>query len=246
MPPELIQRTIGNFVHLVNVQIFEAGETQGSQTPEIKLLQPGSARGAREGRTRRGPRACGHRRPGGVRGARPRAHPDPHGRRNPPGPRSRAGADRAGRWRRRSPRREARAARCQSEALRRFGRRAGDRGAGALIATVAPGVVDFLFVFCPPGSKHPRFNCLRLTCLCGSFPATSGAGGRAPVRRASCGDSCAHPSGPPTAPSDLPGTKSEPRNSNGPAHLPSQINLLGEDRSSLLRDYLGRCPGRDR
>lgn len=165
----------------------------------------------------------------------------------PAGPRRRAGADRAGRWRRRSPRREARAARCQSEALRRFGRRAGDRGAGALIATVAPGVVDFFFFFfCPPGSKHPRFNCLRLTCRCGSFPATSGAGGRAPVRRASCGDSCAHPWSPPTAPSDLPATKSEPRNSNGPAHLPSQINLLGEDRSSPLRDYLGRCPRRDR
>lgn len=60
----------------------------------------------------------------------------------PAGPRRRAGADRAGRWRRRSPRREARAAGA-NQALRRFGRRAGDRGAGALIATVAPGVVDF-------------------------------------------------------------------------------------------------------
>lgn len=39
VPPKLIQRTIGNFVCLVNVQIFEAGEMQGSQTPEIKLLQ---------------------------------------------------------------------------------------------------------------------------------------------------------------------------------------------------------------
>ena len=39
VPSKLIQRTIGNFVHLVNVQIFEAGEMQGSQTPEIKLLQ---------------------------------------------------------------------------------------------------------------------------------------------------------------------------------------------------------------
>lgn len=32
VPPKLIQRTIGNFVCLVNVQIFEAGEMQGSQT----------------------------------------------------------------------------------------------------------------------------------------------------------------------------------------------------------------------
>lgn len=64
--------------------------------------------------------------------------------------------------------------------------------------------------------------------------------------RASCRDSCAHPSGPQTAPSDLPGTKSEPRNLKGPAHVPSRINLLGKDRYSPLRDYLERCPGRDR
>lgn len=74
----------------------------------------------------------------------------------PAGPRRRAGADRAGRWRRRSPRREARAARCQSEALRRFGRRAGDRGAGALIATVAPGVVDFFFFFSVHQGRNTR------------------------------------------------------------------------------------------
>lgn len=79
-----------------------------------------------------------------------------------------------------------------------------------------------------------------------SFPATSVAGDSAPVLRASERGSCAHHTGPPAAPSDLRGTESERWNLNRLADVHARKNLLGEECHCPLRDYVGRCPGRDR
>ena len=143
---------------------------------------------------------------------------------------------------------EAQTARCRSKALRRRGRRAGGGGTGFLTGTIVLGVVQTYF---PPSPYRGRPSEVQLPAthmsLQQSFPATSVAGGRAPALRASSRDSCTYPSGPPTAPSDQRGTKSEPRNLYGPAHVPFRINLLGrQDRYSPLRDYSGRCPRRER
>lgn len=81
---------------------------------------------------------------------------------------------------------EAQTARCKSKALRRRGRRAGGRGTGALIGTIVLGVVQTYF---SPSPYRGRPSEVQLPAthmsLQQSFPATSVAGGRAPVLRAS-------------------------------------------------------------
>lgn len=164
-------------------------------TLELDLLRPRGARpgapGARGAPQEDAPAAA--RRAAGTIGRAGSGRPPaplpqaPRPSREPAGPRRRAGANRLRGSRANNPRRRL-GPRGASQGSVGLDGGAGDRGAGALIATVAPMLFDF---FCPPGSKHPRFNCLRLTCGCGGFLRLQGGRPSTLCARASCGDSCA-------------------------------------------------------